>query len=694
MNKVVCIPVRMLIVLCLLAQAVPSLAQGEGAILRGEEADGYMKLYWETYEWPEDLYGFNIKKKNAGDSQWHTLNGQVIYPQVDKREWTQLGLNAADAAELQKTFERYVASGAVNVMTKEVLLQKLRQAGGLQSGDRIRMTDDYDLALIFGFAFMDRSYKKNEQPVYGLFYVDEKGNERAKPAATFSPGKKPVIRPEVNFKISRNRISLRWSLKRKDNQLAGINGFRIYRISGKSKQKIALATDLLGYQDEKGDELLWRFQDQSGDPASDHTYILVPVTIFQTELPPVTAKYKAAEHQPIRVPALDSVKQVNEVNLQLFWSPDSLAKDRKRIRELFVGRMAEDSLNYTTLTKLSSVKSKSFTDTSALVYGKRYSYRLEATDLKGKKWYGEPYDVLFTGMKLPVTPDSLKAEFKVIRDIPYVVLSWTSVRSKHLAGYRLQTDESVAGTFLENNSIPLITGNQFLYELTGDGGRKIRFKIVPVGPTGVHGQPASVACEVPLLRLPGFDEFSARMNKIRQVELNWEYPKDIPLQGFKVMADDKVIASLPAVERKYTVRLYTQDQYRKTVMYTVEAIGVAAIKKSGMRPVYLPSPEIKIPENASGKLQREKNNVYAMLSWEKAKALPPDVQGYLLFADLEKEGVFAEITPDKLLKSTQYKFLLPDISREKYTFYISAVSANGEAGPAAEVTIHLKDLKK
>lgn len=83
-----------------------------------------------------------------------------------------------------------------------------------------------------------------------------------------------------------------------------------------------------------------------------------------------------------------------------------------------------------------------------------------------------------------------------------------------------------------------------------------------------------------------------------------------------------------------------------------------------------------------------------MLSWEKAKALPPDVQGYLLFADLEKEGVFAEITPDKLLKSTQYKFLLPDISREKYTFYISAVSANGEAGPAAEVTIHLKDLKK
>ena len=94
----------LIIVTILLQSTIQAYAQRNGASLRGGEVDKTMKLYWETYDWPQTLTGFNIKKQSGEGSSWNKLNAEVIYPQIDERNWQNQGLNEEQGKESLPTF--------------------------------------------------------------------------------------------------------------------------------------------------------------------------------------------------------------------------------------------------------------------------------------------------------------------------------------------------------------------------------------------------------------------------------------------------------------------------------------------------------------------------------------------------------------------------------------------------------------
>jgi hypothetical protein len=687
--------ILLFIVAIFLNPAYQVLAQRSGASLRGGETDKAMKLYWETYDWPQNLIGFNIKKQSSGNTGWNKLNKDVIFPQVDERNWENMGLVDDEAKSIQQTYLKYLSEGKLSKITKEELLQKLQQSGGLKSGDRLNMKQDYNVALILGFAFIDHTYKKSDNTTYGLFYVFEDGHESEQPVATFYPGD-VKIKPVIEASVNKGKIKLFWSVNEKDYFKAGLFGFKISRKEDKSGKETNLTEELIGYQKSDNGQLQWLFTDENANTSLDYTYTFIPVTILQTQLKPFEFRFKAALYKSIHTPSIDSIGVVNDTDLRIYWKTDSLLSDKKQIKEFYLERRNADTLQFTRITKL-NYKNKIYTDTTGLQYGQSYIYRLSVTDKKGKEWFGSPADVFYTGIKIPVKPDSLKAEFQMIMDKPHVHLSWAKSTSKNTFGFVFLSDEEGTGKLIENLSIPLIKSNEILYEISGDGGLEYQFSIVPVNEKGMRGEGNTVKCSVPLLNLPLFNSFSATLNKNNLTELSWEYPKETAIKGFNILVNGHTIATpedLPKESRKYVVQLYNPEDAKKVNVYQVEAIGAVVSRKSSVSPLYLPSYKLSSPENLRVALRKDKGRSYADLSWEFNKEQVQDIKGYILFTDESSENAFHQITKGNLHKELNFSYKINNPGRSAYTFKVAAVSNKGEISPAASITLNLKDIKK
>lgn len=686
--------ILLIIVAIFLQPSAQVSAQRAGASLRGGETDKAMKLYWETYDWPQGLIGFNIKKQNKENNNWNKLNKELISPQIDERNWVNQGLDEEEAIGAQQTYLKYLSEGKLSKITKDELLQKLQQSGGLKSGDRLNMKQDYNVALILGFAFIDHTYKKSENANYALFYVYQDGQESELPIATFSPGD-IKIKPAIEVNVNKGKLKLTWSVSEKDYFKAGLFGFKINRKEDKSGKETNLTEELIGYQKSDNGQLQWLFIDESANASLDYTYTFIPITILQTQLKPIEFKFKASQYLSIHTPSIDSISVVNETDLRIYWKTDSLLSDKKRVKEFYLEKRNVDTLQFTRITKRLDLKNKSYTDTANLQYGQSYIYRLSVTDHKGKQWNGLPANVFYTGVRIPVKPDSLKAEFRMILDKPHVHLSWA--KSKNTFGFVFLSDEDGKGKLIENLSVPLIKSNEILYEISGDGGIEYQFSIIPVNEKGMRGEGSTVKCNIPLLKLPLFKSLSANLNKNNLVELIWEYPKETEIKGFNVLVNGKIIATTEDLSkdiRKYAVQLYIPEDAKKVNVYQVEAVGTVVSRKSSVAPLYLPSYNLSPPENIKVSLIKEKGKSYAGLSWDYNKDQIKDIKGYILFTDEGSENAFHRIAKDEFHKETNYNYLITDLGRSLYTFKVAAVSNKGEISPVASITLNLKDIKK
>lgn len=670
------------------------IAQRSDASLWGTHNNEVCKLYWETYSWPSSLSGFVIQKRTAKDTIWKQLNNVPIYPQIAPRDWSNLGLNTLESQTFSKTYESYLEEGKLSPNSKAHLLKALIQYNGLQAGDRINMKNDYNIALILGFAYVDHTYKKSERTSYGLFYVDNEGKIANSPVAVFKPERNPKLTLDKKFELNQGQLSILWSIPQTHYTQNGIYGFTISRKENGSNEETKIFEAPLYYHKAENGNIYWQLLDHGANPTLDYIYKLTPVTIFQTQLKPIEIKYKASQYKPVKVPAIDSLTLVNGAEFRIKWKPDSLLPFKKRIKCIFIERSAEDPAIFTQIATGISLKTNSFTDSSLLKYQQNYSYRLCIIDTKGALWKGKSHRMPFLGTRLPTKVDSLKVSFKMVLNKPYVFLTWT--KSRYSTGYVLSSDEKGNGKLFENLSMPLIENNELLHEITGDGGM-YQFSITPVNANGMRGESSTVSIAIPTLRLPPFPEFNATLNKNNLVEFNWEYPTDIQLKGFNIIADGHTLLSIKDVtasNRKYTLPLYDSSQANKVIVYQFEAIGIAGTKKSPIAPVHIPHYKTGKPLQLKATLKKENGKYYAVLTWLPPTSTTETATMYRIFADADAPNEFIQINNDKPHKEQTYTFLLPDPDRATYSFKIASETATGHIGPVATVTLSLKDLKK
>lgn len=687
-----------LILVILLALVTTSGVVAQDIKLRGAEDQGHLKLYWETFNWPENLSGFNIKLREKEGKPWVKLNQEVIYPQVQERNWKNLGLNEAQATEISRVYQVYIKSGDIQEIGKEEMLSRFVQSGGIQSGDRLTMKEDYNIALILGFGYIDNDYRLHKKASYAVFYVDNYGNELKEPAVIFSPENVKKVKPEIKFKGKRKSISVQWQLPKDQYFLAALYGFKVYRQSENQNNFTFISRKPIGYEKEKGNDYFWSIQDSEADPDSNYTYILTPSTIFQTDYKALTARYISKKHRSVALPEIDSVFLRNNQDVAITWNFDNLEKTEKRkIGQVILEKASANSLVFEEVWRNSSLKSYEYLDTLNLNYGSTYFYHLTLIDKDGGIIRGEDKIFTYLGHSKAKGPSNARAEFKMINDNPYILISWEKQNEEEIRGYLLETDEIQEGQFLKLGSIPLIEDNSFLFKVDSKGGRKYGFNIIPVGADGFKGDTVSVSCEVPDLFLPLFNDFKISLNKENVLLLNWSYAEEINLKGFNLLMNDQQVLSYQSIsssDRSLELKNFKADNFGKLNRFHLEAVGDGGRSKSMGPSVYLPKNETTVPEIKDIQLVRKKDEWVALITWNYPITENQKMPSFQLFVDGSVEGdIFSGYTI-KSPKVLQYEYKIPDPYRDTYTFQLAAFSKTGILSPVAEYTINLAKQKK
>lgn len=159
-------------------------AQNKKMGLIGDAKKGAATLRWTVEEWPENLIGFNVKRrirtsKDMKRQEWKKLNLSVIRPELSAdKNWALLEENRKEQERLIKKTKDLIERGRLQLLSKEVYLTKLykmSQGELLELANNIRNSPDY--ALIHGFAYVDRRFEKTGEYEYGLFPVYSEGDD-------------------------------------------------------------------------------------------------------------------------------------------------------------------------------------------------------------------------------------------------------------------------------------------------------------------------------------------------------------------------------------------------------------------------------------------------------------------------------------------------------------------------------------
>jgi len=664
--------------------------------LHGTAEGEQMKLYIETRDWPQRLIGFNLKKRSL-NGEWALLNPNPVTPQFSAdRNWANLGLNQEQINTITTDFQTYVESGKIKPISEDRFLEIMREVEGLKSGDRLRMKNDFQLALMAGFAYVDNSYDPEKDQEYGVFLVDQQRQEEESPLAVYSTAGKSRMALDFSFSRKKEGIQLQWSQSASAIEENGVFGFNLYRAKKGKKNMTLLTPSPLGAKFKNGETRQYHYSDKEADPTEDYTYKLAVVNMFQKETHSLEKDYEARAFESLEIPSIDSIHLVDQINVQLNWELDLKRRASKRITKIRIQRAEASKLNFSTVGEVES-DDESWVDKNRLKYGKPYVYRIEIEDDQGNKWHSPTKNFLYMGTLKPPAPVNPQAQFRMINQEPYVVLNWEkqSAQDSVTQGFLLYSDQLEEGEMLYEASIPMIAETEYRYPLNSWGGRSYTFRIEPVNSEGETGPSVEVSCQVNSLRLPRLGVIKASLTENNQVALEWNYPEDAGINGFRVIMNEQMIAGPEEVSAESRTWVVSDPVTKDNGMvdFQVEAVADNGTTRSMPASLYLPGLEKNINLSAPGKLeaetQEENETLYAHLTWEAPEGDNDEISGYILYVDSGEEGVVLKQAAMPLIKATEYKYEIPDTERDQYTFRISAITKDKKEGPYAEVTLEL-----
>lgn len=668
------------------------LAFAQWADINASAGKDRVEIIWTTSEWPRDLKGFNIKKREIGQITWTKLNSAPICPEISlNKNWSNQGLNAMQEEEMKKKLSNYLKEGKLSESSSENLLLLFRQTGGMKSGDRIRLKKDFDMALMVGFGYIDNNYKSGQNFEYGLFSVQLNGAESAEPIDLYklSDAEFDVT---ITFQRPDRGVILMVSAEKEAIGKTGLWGFAVYKQQGR-EVKLVNTINYASFHEKNG-LLEWTFPDTVADNTRNQTYIIAPVNSLQKEMQRITKIYEASLYEPIPAPEIINVSLVNGIDIKVTWTVVLSKKQAERITKVVLERLDPSDKEFESVSTNLTIDSTEYIDKGLKLINRVYTYRLALVDSNGKLWYSQQSSINYQGRALPRKPANLRASIEKEGMANYIVLTWDKIASSDTVtyGYVIYTDEQEKGA-LSLESMPTIRTNTYRHKVYGAEGRDYSFRVVPVNKELFEGPYAEITVFLGNSRLPDVRNVTLETLPDKSVRITWDYPPLEGLLGFKVLMNGQPIGEGDTLrtDQKSFIVTHPVGEENEIAVFQVLAISKSGVGKSPERSMLISErtteKSIPAPTGLKVKQVREKGKQYAELTWEKIDQKEFPIKGYVLFADIVKEGDVRRQMDVGLIRENMYRYELTDKKRQKYTFRIGVMGQNGAVASFSEVTL-------
>lgn len=399
-------------VLTLIAGAAP--LHADARLYAADAGNGGVKLQWHPLTWAETQIGFTLKRRVAGELAWMPLAGaQNLRPEVDYgRNWTKLGFDSGQASEIRQ----HIVEARLNTrptMDADKVREGLYQAKSLPAGDAIQMMRDAANAFAWGLGYIDNTVLADNDYEYGLFEVNEKGEETTDPVSITQPLMGPrradwfqITKTQLAPNLSPNQLSINWRMPLAEARRSAIGKFLIERRIGESKEWTTVNPEV-PYHIVRQSEARWMAFDTITPEMRSQPihYRLTAVDMFQSPLPafeytissvePIAPD--AAKHGPVRLQA-----KVESGKIILDWEQGELTLNYMDIKEF---RLKEQFGFESVVTLGGAAARRAIIESSNLRQGAKYVVDAVYADWDG---YEQPVSSVQTFDFSALIADSLK----------------------------------------------------------------------------------------------------------------------------------------------------------------------------------------------------------------------------------------------------------------------------------------------
>lgn len=536
-------------------------AQSNEYPMSGEGNKDVVKLFWLPQQWPQNLEGFIIKrrvveKKNNGD--WETLTENFIYPELSlDKDLSNVESDPNQRDLIKEKLKDYLSGNNESVRLSENfkshLLETFKENSVAIKALSIYFYKDYDIALMHGFAFVDRNIPKAESYEYGLFLkFDDNKSEKLVNSFTWEYGTSTITKfdMDVSYKAKRNKksVSVQWEF---DSDLyfgnREISGFNIYRKEeGLEYVKLNKYKFIVGRDKENISRL--KYTDRKIRDSIVYYYAAAPISIFNT-----VGEYNEIKFDTKDVPGEIAPPELylgnNESDFEiegvkLRWEFNKV--DERFINGFYIGIPTGRFTQIDTLSTLIDPGTREFVmKNQILPEDNTYRYKL-IVDLKD---FQDMFSQVFTYYVIPRPPIPTGLLTEVVKESKtetYIKLSWDEKEpnEKLIQSYKLyETSVNSDDTLLYYAShIGYITTNEYKFLVDYMGGDKYGFAISAVSNDGYESERTPIVFE----QVPNYEIGWISIETIEadnnRITLTWNYDEYYDLAGFKIFQNDVQIA--------------------------------------------------------------------------------------------------------------------------------------------------------
>ncbi|EDM29300.1 hypothetical protein LNTAR_22959 [Lentisphaera araneosa HTCC2155] len=681
-------------------QLQPIKAQAELYALAGID---HVKLMWIPNQWELKQLGFNLKRRRL-NGQWKKLNSSPLKPEVSaNKNYGDYGLNQQQITKLQDKYSHWIASGDWSAMSTKEMLAELQGEGGLRSAF-IYCKEDFNQALMTGFGYLDNDFSKNDVFEYGLFSLDEQGNEGSLLSSLivkYHSKNDPIYQVELSFKNKGYALELEWNLSLDKFKQGALQGFTIYR-KNESGEFVDISDGVLYPEIVRGklnqDNKNWYFEDDNCDPSKAQLYAIVPSDYFQSSFSKdfIYSYDPEANAGLSDNPVISDIKNLGPGNMQINWKlKDPNEANRVSYFKLTITAYGvegdkDGSGLKTVLAKKIAPKQRSFVDKTAKIEGKTYAYQLRAID-RNEEELSTTKNIIYEKVLIPNEIKGLVADVSKVEGDIQVHLKWDANESG-TAYYRLFhdfRDSTNSGTMLEQGGIGNVYGNSYELIFGSSLGREATVGLVPVSTTGDRGTMATIKVFMPNLAMDFPDSLDVTKIDRNNLKIDWTYDDNVEdLNGFRLYLDDKIILDEKVLNkdlRSYTVALPDMTE-GQSYQYALSAVGtVAESEKMWANDIVVEAtPEGYKPEDFTV----IQNGDQVSLTWKEVDLADKGLSGFRIMVDNLVEYEYNNISSG-LITDFSYNWTLPNEARARYHFQVVPIKTDQDDGPEARATLKL-----
>jgi hypothetical protein len=585
------------ILFVVLLQFLHADGQDGNVSLMGESGDGKtVKLVWFFKAWDKAAIGFNVMRRTMNENKngtWEKLNPSII----------QLGTSASkplqnvepdenEAKRLSEKLQMLIAKKSIREISTTDFLQRLGTDAKAIQGIAYATALNYDVALISGFALIDRSTAAGNTYQYGLFIVKQNGSSD-NPAATFTWRYGTTAQLDVPIQLktrttaTNNQLQLRWNVEPAQLKQRNAAGFNVYKQSGGNWVKLnygplAISTKFSEYT----------FMDSTANALTPTTYAVALQSMFGNEGKRIEYRHDPSLHPlEYRAAELDSVKATGEnfdKGFQLKWRFDPT---HEKFLKGFVVEKANLPQVYKTVSTTLPPNTRTFVETSPSPPASYVQFKVTAIYKDDESIPGNEKLFYYLPVVYAPKPVNFKGTWVKEKENTFIDLAWDPKTSSDSLtdGYYLYALNPADGKVYLQGSIPMIKGNAYRYKIFNTKSIDYRFAIAAVSrykTVGHTSDTIGVLAPTVILPIPIIYPYSLDTGR---VTLQWKYDAIADLKGFRVFQNGNMVAS--EYELKKDARMFVTPvlKFNDTYLFTIQAVTERGIESplSMARDIYI-----------------------------------------------------------------------------------------------------------